>query len=236
MVIKNSNNNIDSTDLNIISISNSGKKKSLKDISADVDVLNTQLLSLKNEFSNAKDEFYKIKEELKDVKKEQDNNRISVIESLGIFIALFTFISIEFQVFSYYRNPLAIAGLSLILLSSIGFLMSLFDFFILYRKSELSDLTQGEVKNKTKKFLSSIRGQLLYLEIIFLILGIGLFSISKIEKFEDESKRIEDSLTETINTRLDNNTYLQDYIEKSKKNEKTLECLKNRKYIDQNCF
>lgn len=73
-------------------------------------------------------------QELKKVREENkadtEQTRISFIETIGIFVALFTFISIEFQVFRVYSHWMAVVGLTLVLLGSIGILMWLLHYFL----------------------------------------------------------------------------------------------------------
>lgn len=172
----------------------------------------------------------KTKEELKDIKKEQDRNRISVIESIGIFVALFTFISISFQVFNSYRDPWTISGLLIILLGSISFFLSLFNIFIFGYNSVI----EGDNKKQFYLSISSEKMIIIFLELFLIGVGVFLFTQSKIENFEDESKRIENNLVKNIESEFKKNEEIQKSI--NDKNQKTLECLKNRRYIDPSCF
>jgi len=67
---------------------------------------------------------------LDEMKKEINSSRLKVIETLGIFAALFTFISIEFQTFRIYKNPASIGGLTLILLGSLLFFVITLDYIL----------------------------------------------------------------------------------------------------------
>jgi len=64
-----------------------------------------------------------------------DDKQINIIQTLAIFVALFTFVSIEFQVFRIYQYPQAIAGLTLILLGSILTFITILDFVLNVRYS-----------------------------------------------------------------------------------------------------
>jgi len=59
-----------------------------------------------------------------------ENKQIRTIETLAIFVALFTFISVEFQLFKYYQSPQAISGLTLIFLGSLLTFLTVLDFVL----------------------------------------------------------------------------------------------------------
>jgi len=59
-----------------------------------------------------------------------DSSRIKIIETLGIFVALFTFVSVEFQMFRIFHTPSSIGGLTLILLGSLISFLLVLDFVI----------------------------------------------------------------------------------------------------------
>ena len=65
-----------------------------------------------------------------DVEKSLENKQIKIIEGLGIFVALFTFISIEFQIFKIYTHPYSIIGITFIFLGSLLILISVLDFLL----------------------------------------------------------------------------------------------------------
>lgn len=167
-----------------------------------------------------------------------DSSKISIIETLGIFIALFTFISIDFQVFKSYRDPVAISGLTLILLASIGFLMSIFDFFILEVKKLLDE---NSVIHARESFV--FRRLLFVLELLLIILGVILFNKSKPEDFEQKATEIKaeiknDVFDYTRNTQ--DNFYkrgdLQETIQESQNSKQILDCFKNKKNFSIECF
>lgn len=61
------------------------------------------------------------KESEKEIRKEIDNSKLSVIETLGIFVALFTFISVEFQILKNTTSIFSMLGLSFVMLGSLVF-------------------------------------------------------------------------------------------------------------------
>jgi len=66
----------------------------------------------------------------KKLKEEIEKSKLKIIETLGIFVALFTFISVEFQTFRIYQDPKEISGLTLILLGALLFFILIFDLIL----------------------------------------------------------------------------------------------------------
>lgn len=141
-----------------------------------------------------------------------ENQKLTIIETIGIFVALFTFISIDFQVFKSYRNPFAISGLSLILLGSISFLLILFDFYVLQARAINSKI---ENSYKNKNIVSSIweriknhpaRVCILGLTMILITAGVLLFHYAKNEDFEDMKNEFRKEESELIRNDIKNET------------------------------
>jgi len=86
----------------------------------ETEKLNQQIKDIKN---NAKETKEKLENKI-------DDSKLKIIETLGIFVALFTFISIEFQVFRSYESAMAIAGLTLVILGSLTFFVTILDFVL----------------------------------------------------------------------------------------------------------
>lgn len=145
-----------------------------------------------------------IKETEKDLNKKIDNSKLTVIESLGIFVALFTFISVEFQVFRSYRNAFAISGLSLILLGSISFLLIIFDFYILqsrniyseknifYENKNILNILREGIKN------NPMRVFILFFTPFFILIGICLFHGATNDDFEDMKNDFRKEIAQTL--------------------------------------
>lgn len=109
-----------------------------------------------------------------DVGKVRDTG-INMIEVLGVFVALFTFISMEFQVFRIYHDLAAIVGLTAIILGSLLIFVSVLDIIL-------------------RREFSLINGIFLLLSIILLVFGMLIFSRANepdyIKDLEDVQKRI----------------------------------------------
>lgn len=125
---------------------------------------------IQNQLDYLKDKIDKYEKRIEDIKdkldEKIDNSKLKVIETLSIFVALFTFISIDFQVFRSYENPWAIGGLIFILLGSLTMLVILLDYLII----------NNNPNNKIKK---KIQTELWLVNILFLVAGFFLFIISK---------------------------------------------------------
>ncbi len=162
----------------------------------------------------------KIDEKILEYDKKIESSKLSVIETLGIFVALFTFVSIDFQVFRSYRDWHAITGLTLILLSSMSFLVSIFDFII-------------------NKKLGLSRTFFILLEVLFIISGIFLFSYAKNEDIQDKEIEIKQEILKYSND-LQKDYYRKDdldsLIKENKNNGVILQCLKNKRYFSIECF
>lgn len=139
----------------------------------------------------------KIQGTVDDVKKELENkiesSKLTIIETLGIFVALFTFISIDFQVFRFYRDPRAISGLVLIFLGSIFLFIIFFDFFILRNQTHSK---VGGVYND--KFDSIYKFGFGILSILLVVAGIYYFHKAPNENIQDESKQIKDEVYQVL--------------------------------------
>jgi hypothetical protein len=92
-----------------------------KDILKRVVDLEERFPRLEEKYKKLGDDSIKIKEELDNLKKE----KISIVSIIGVFVAIFTFISIEIQVLRYVTDFLRITGLTLIFLGGIILLVLL---------------------------------------------------------------------------------------------------------------
>jgi len=96
--------------------------------------INKDFKEFKNSIDNKTEEISKKIEDVeRDIKKMTNKN----IETLGIFVALFTFISVSIQIFSSSINPFFNLGIFLLILISIGFFILFLDFVINQEKSFL---------------------------------------------------------------------------------------------------
>lgn len=123
-----------------------------------------------NEYAKEKDFKQIVNDVIKDTEERLrdkiDDSKLKTVETLGIFVALFTFVSIDYQVFKSYKNPLTIGGLIFILLGSLTMFVILIDYLII----------NSDKNNKIKK---RIQAELWLVNILFLVIGFFLFIISK---------------------------------------------------------
>lgn len=184
----------------------------------------------------------KMKKWIKEIEEKQnriqltiDDNKISVIESLGIFVALFTFISIEFQVFKIYSHPNSIVGISLVFLGSLLILISALDFLLNFKNIE------GD--NKKNTILKSIKLKIAFCWLLFIAIGIILLYTSpEKSNLEEKLLKIDNNLNceQKIGdlTNMINDMEKQQNIEEKIVNydNSILQCLKNKEYFSIKCF
>jgi|GEM_PF-2690982 len=121
------------------------RQKTFEQVGVLGDQIKKQILSelrhyVDTEVKKVNSEFERNKDQLEN---KIESSKIKVIETLGIFVALFTFISTEFQVFKIYQNPITIAGLTLIILGSLLVFITILDItlvnnFSLYKTKKIS--------------------------------------------------------------------------------------------------
>jgi len=99
-----------------------------------------------------------------ELEKKIESSKLSVIETLGIFVALFTFISIDIQIIKSTYNLLSLVGFILITLGSLLF-------FIVTLHSIV---TSSDKKNWVKIFASFV--------FTIILLGVGIILIDKNNK------------------------------------------------------
>ena len=105
----------------------------------------------------------------KELSNKIDDSKLKTIETLGIFVALFTFVSVEFQVFRMLDNPQSIAGLTLILLGSLLTFITVLD-SVLSKVKLQEDIEFKLIKPKSLP--------LIFIWILLLIFGGVLFVCS----------------------------------------------------------
>lgn len=105
-----------------------------------------------------------IKAQIDPLKKELGDYKAKIIEVLGVFVALFTFISIDFQIFKENTSVLSAVGISLVTLGSLSF-------FILLLFVGLNH--QNDTQNKNRNYF-------LFLFVISIVfISGGIFCIWK---------------------------------------------------------
>jgi hypothetical protein len=150
-------------------------------------------------------------DEIDTSKKQIDNQKLTIIEALGIFVALFTFISIDFQVFRSYRDYHAISGLTLIFLGSISLFIIVFDCFIFQARKIKYNKREGDSKERFRKltFLEKAGNNisriiLSCISIALVVSGIWLFSRSPNEDIQESKNTIKNETFEYTRNNLEN--------------------------------
>lgn len=196
---------------------------------------------------NVMGEINKVKDETKDAQKnidklegriersidKADEKQIKIIETLGIFVALFTFVSIEFQLFNKYQNPQAIAGLTLILLGSLLTFITALDFVLNFDKLKVkkTKTISGSISSafRAARAISGYSEEiefnwfkpatwgdavkiktipLIILWTIFIVTGVILFSLSTSDNTADtkDKNAISISVSSSVEGKADNTT------------------------------
>ncbi|KKP96424.1 MAG: hypothetical protein UR99_C0018G0013 [Candidatus Moranbacteria bacterium GW2011_GWD2_36_12] len=146
-----------------------------------------------------------IDKKTKDLEDKIENSKLSVIETLGMFIALFTFISVDFQVFKSYRDPVAISALTMILIGAIFLFIVVFDYFILQarkvRKTEENAITKKYVEDGR---VSLVRKIIFCVSLVLIFLGVFMFSKTTTEEISANNNEIKKEVLTSVQTDLDN--------------------------------
>lgn len=115
---------------------------------------------------------------LKKMENKIENSQIRIVETLGIFVALFTFISTEFQAFKIYQSLKAIAGLSLIMLGGLLIFIIILNIVLMSSKID-KDATFNFLKCNTWSNVFILKFVFLILCLFFIVFGVILLSTSK---------------------------------------------------------
>lgn len=143
--------------------------------------LDKKIEELKSQIPNLDDRIRRVEDRI-------DDTRTNIIETIGILIGLFTFISIEFQIFKSNFSLQEAGGLTMIILGGMLLFIATIDFFI---KLDLP-LFKKELNKEIKTVVDKgfwIRLIFFVLSIALIICGVILFStsdqkVSNIEKQE----------------------------------------------------
>ena len=143
---------------------------------------------------------------------------------MGIFVALFTFISIEFQVFRSYRDPHAISGLTLIFLGAIFLFLVIFD-YLLNKSSE----NNSKIKIRKGKFFYIMP----LISVLLLAGGIFLYCNAPNEDLEEAKNSIKKQVYDSVKNDIDLKN--DELLETNKNNEFLINDLRNDIEAIKNC-
>lgn len=167
-------------------------------------------IELKGKTDNLQNQVLKIEEKFDRFDDKIKDSNIKTIETLGIFVALFTFVSIEFQIFRSFSSWYAGASLSLIILGALTF-------FVLQLTTLLNE--------KRIKYLW-------YFAIFSFICIVGgvlfLGSSTKI----DSDYILKTEISKSFYTRDE----LLQFVNDNKSNKEWLNCLRDAGYFKLKCF
>ena len=145
-----------------------------------------------------------VAQKTKDLEDKIENSKLSVIETLGMFIALFTFISVDFQVFKSYRDPMAISALTAILIGAIFLFIVVFDYFILQaRKVRKTEENINSQKYLEDDRVSRNRKIIFGVSLVLIFLGINAFSKTTSDENVDIRDQIRKEVLNSVQSDLD---------------------------------
>lgn len=149
---------------------------------------------------------------LDDYNKRADERQIKSIEALGIFVALFTFISVNIQIFSRLSDIWSAGLFVLLIFSALSIMIILLDLLLIRTPVTI---------------INSFRDFRLYLILLFVIIGIGsiisfrYFPLNplpgNIEFEEILNKKVDDRINTLVNERSYQKTDVDRLINESKK-------------------
>jgi hypothetical protein len=161
----------------------------IPDIHTSINDLNTRIEASRHEALNIKDDFDKrLKKEFREANERIESAKNSNIGIMSVLIGLFTFVSLEFQIFKSEFTLREASGLSLVALGGMLMFVSAIDFFIkldlpLYAKKRAlptGPLAQGEEKVSLMEPGFMIRIVFFFLSFSVLFVGTWLFSSNKV--------------------------------------------------------
>ena len=144
-----------------------------------------------------------IDKKTRDLEDKIENSKLSIIETLGMFVALFTFISVDFQIFKSYTNPALVGALTAIMVGSIFLFIIVFDFFILQARKirktgEGGDpevFTEDTSASKARKFL-------ICLSALFIFGGLAVFFVINPQEIYGDKEQIKKEILTTMQSDL----------------------------------
>lgn len=115
-----------------LSVAENADKEVLKELKSYTD---TELKKIKNQLKSFTSKIGKDEDNLKNRLEEKiDNSKLSVIETLGIFVALFTFLSIDIQIMRSTFSLIGLLGFILLTLGSLLFFVIILHILVISDK------------------------------------------------------------------------------------------------------
>lgn len=194
-------------------------------------------LDLAQENTDMDLKFVKLGEDIEKFENKIENSKLSIIETLGMFVALFTFISVDFQIFKSYTEPVLIGALSSILIGSIFLFMIVFDYFIIQARK----VRKTEECKDSKIYAEDVRASrarkiLILLSAFFIFGGLASFFIIDNQEVNDNKVHFKEEILNSVQTNLDNQKKELEKItagnsdtikEINKRNTELKKCIKN---------
>jgi len=163
-----------------------------------------------------------VEKAVKPIRDDLNDYKVKIIEVLAIFVALFTFVSVDIQIFKSDISTLSAAGFTLIMLSGLVI-------FVVALAYMLDDRVNGV------KLLYTIISSVVVGAIGVYIVGINYNGIEATlnEKFYTKEQSYS---KEEANQNFYSKEDLKNVIEENTKDKQILDCLKNKEYFSIKCF
>jgi len=177
-------------------------EKKISDLKKQIKILNTQTNSFSSEVKNhsqklekqqkilskiqdANTEMIKLKDELK-------SDKLQAIQILAIFVAFFTFVSVEFQLFANTNDALEVLGLSALLMGSLLIFVCLV----------LKAVDGQEVKEKAARWSWVNKNRMFITALVLFAIGVGCFTYLKFDTTNDTSDVCQALRNKLINDKM----------------------------------
>ena len=202
-----------------INVGNKGGSQASKEtLNAEVKIdedkrwaaLNKKWGGLNVKIGNFEQKIQPLEEKISELDEKIHDSNLKIIETLGIFVALFTFVSVEFQIFRSFSSWYAGASLSLILLGALTF-FSLLILLLLQKKKP------------------SYFRYLLFFPMFCLVIGIVFLKYSVLS----DSNYL---LKEEVNKKFYSREELTSIINDNERSKTILNCLRDAEYFKLKCF
>lgn len=168
-------------------------------------------------------EFNGLKTNIETIEKRTEQNKLRLIETLALFVALFTFVSVNIQIFRSPLSLLSAAGFVLIMLGSLSLFLLIMHFILLNLNFKKTITLRGSMSRFVRSIMSSDWKEevefkfwhgstwgdgfkVFFLLFIFstVLIGLGVYLVSR-DTTVIETNGTEEKLDRAINVEFKNN-------------------------------
>ena len=142
-------------------------------ISKAQDGLNDRYRELNESIEQSKADLSEmIEQQIDTVKKDNEDRQVKSIEALGLFVALFTYISVSIQIFNRIQDVITAALFNVLIFCGLAGMVVLLN-LLLNRSNSESDISQVSKKNGQNIFLRILLGLLFVVVIDLVLMSLG---------------------------------------------------------------